>query len=134
GELYPKADWAPRALRAKTTLQALARDDVAAYYHSVSTTSPVLRAQLYSSTFQRELQGFSVLDLFRAHAERAPTDHPLGLAQYLDFKTWLPGDILTKVDRASMAHSLEVRVPVLDQRLVAWASGLEPDLKLRGGE
>ena len=134
GNLYPKADWAPRPLRAKTTLQALARDHVEAYFHTVSTTSAALRGQLYSASFKRELQGYDALTVFRAHAARAPTDDPLSLAQYLDFKTWLPGDILTKVDRASMAHSLEVRVPVLDHKLVEWTSSLPPDLKLRRGE
>jgi asparagine synthase (glutamine-hydrolysing) len=134
GALYPKADWAPRPLRAKTTFQALARDDVAAYFHGVSTTPAALRAQLYSPAFKRELAGYDALEVFRAHAARAPTDEPLALAQYLDFKTWLPGDILTKVDRASMAHSLEVRVPVLDQDLVAWASSLPAALKLHRGE
>ena len=104
-----------------------------AFSHSVSTTPAALRQELYSSAFRHELQGYTTLEVFRSHAARAPTDHPLSLAQYLEFKTWLPGDILTKVDRASMAHSLEVRVPLLDHRLVEWASSLPPQLKLKNG-
>ena len=69
-----------------------------------------------------------------AHAANAPTDDPLSLVQYLDMKTYLPGDILTKVDRASMAHALEVRVPLLDHEFVEWASGIPSAMKLRGGE
>ncbi len=132
GNIYPKADWAPRPLRAKTTLQALARDNVEAYFHTVSTTSTEVRQQLYSRSFRRELQGYGAVSVFQDYVRSAPTDQPLLLAQYLDYKTYLPGDILTKVDRASMAHSLEVRVPLLDHRLVEWASTLPAALKLKG--
>jgi asparagine synthase (glutamine-hydrolysing) len=134
GSLYPKLDRAPRVLRAKATLQGLARDSLEAYLHSVSLLPSEARAQMYSAEFKRRLQGYGAIEVFRRHAASAPTEHPLSLVQYLDFKTYLPGDILTKVDRASMAHSLEVRVPLLDYALVDWVSGLPAEWKLRGGE
>lgn len=134
GRLYPKADWAPRVFRAKTTFQALARNSVEAYFHSISIFKDDLREQLFTPAFRRALQGHRAGDVFARHAERAPSDDPLSLVQYLDMKTYLVGDILTKVDRASMAHALEVRVPLLDHLLVEWISSLPSDLKLHGGE
>ena len=134
GRLYPKADWAPRVLRAKTTFESLARNSVEAYLHSVSLTSAAQRRAMFSDGLQRELQGYAAQDVFDYHAARSPTDDPLSLIQYLDMKTYLVGDILTKVDRASMAHSLEVRVPLLDHQLVEWVSGIAPHYKLRGQE
>jgi asparagine synthase (glutamine-hydrolysing) len=134
GSLYPKADWAPRMFRAKTTFEALARDLVEGYFHGVSRLTDRQRNALFSDGFRDDLQGYRAIDVMREHAARAPTDDPLSLIQYLDFKTWLPGDILTKVDRASMAHSLEVRVPLLDHTFCEYAATLPNDLKLRGGE
>jgi len=134
GRLYPKADWAPRVFRAKTTFQALARNSVQAYLHSVSICSAEQRKAMFSPALQRELKDYSVDSVFAEHAANSPTDDPLALIQYLDMKTYLVGDILTKVDRASMAHSLEVRVPLLDHPLAEWATGLPRDQKLRGSE
>jgi asparagine synthase (glutamine-hydrolysing) len=134
GALYPKLDWAPRFLRAKSTFQALARDSLEGYFHGVTILPADLRKQLFSRRFGAELQGYGALEVFKAHARNAPVDHPLSLVQYLDYKTYLPGDILTKVDRASMAHSLEVRVPILDHELVDWVGGVQPQLKLHDGE
>ncbi|MBN7797446.1 XrtA/PEP-CTERM system amidotransferase [Parahaliea mediterranea] len=134
GRLYPKADWAPRIFRAKTTFEGLARNSVAAYLHSVSLSSTAQRGAMFSDALKRELQGYSVQSVFDEHAARCPSDDPLSLIQYLDMKTYLVGDILTKVDRASMAHSLEVRVPFLDHPFAEWVSSLPPSQKLRGGE
>lgn len=134
GALYPKMDWAPRFLRAKSTLQAIGRDSLAGYLHSVSILPTDIRRRLLSGDVRRQLGGYEALEVFRRHAATADTADPLSLVQYLDFKTYLPGDILTKVDRASMAHGLEVRVPMLDHEFVGWSARLPAALKLRGRE
>src|SRR5690606_13468933 len=84
GRVYPKADWAPRVFRAKTTFQALARDSVEAYFHSVSILRGDMRTQLFSADFRRRLCGYDALEVFRRHAANAETDDPLALIQYLD--------------------------------------------------
>lgn len=134
GTLYPKADWAPQVFRAKATFETLARDSVEGYFHSVSIMHDSMRAQLFSRRFRTELQGYTAVEVLNRHAARAASDHPLSLVQYLDLKTYLVGDINTKVDRASMAHSLEVREPLMDHPLVEWMASLAPNLKLRNGE
>jgi len=134
GKLYPKADWAPRVFRAKTTFEGLARTSVEAYFHSVSILRDPMRDQMFSDSFKRELAGYNAREVFNHHAARAQTDDPLALIQYLDTKTYLVGDINTKVDRASMAHSLEVREPLMDHELVEWVASLPSSLKIKGQE
>ena len=134
GQLFPKLDWAPRFFRAKTTFEAMARDSVDAYFNSVSLLRDPMRARLFSPALRSQLAGYSAGDVFRRHAAAAQTDDAVALAQYLDLKTYLVGDINTKVDRASMAHSLEVREPLMDHVLVEWLATLPSSLKLRGNE
>ena len=134
GRAYPKADWAPRVLRAKTTFEGLARTSVEAYFHSMSLLRGPMRERLFSAPLKAELGGYNAREVFARHAARAGTDDPLALIQYIDLKTYLVGDINTKVDRASMAHSLEVREPLMDHLLVEWLATLPSSLKLRGGE
>jgi len=86
-----------------------------------------------AEALKKELGGYTSLEVFRKHFANAPS-HPLSAIQYVDMKTYLVDDILTKVDRASMAHSLEVRVPILDHEFMELAAGIPPGLKLNGKE
>lgn len=134
GALYPKADWLPRPLRAKTTLLSLADSGEGGYARAISILPPELRERLYSPDFKalrgayRAEQPF--MDLMRA----APARSGLDRAQYADLKFWLPGDILTKVDRTSMAVSLEAREPLLDHRLIEFAASLPQGMRVRRGQ
>jgi asparagine synthase (glutamine-hydrolysing) len=132
GRVYPKLDWAPRVLRGKSTFQALARNTMEAYLHGVSICKDDMRASIFSGDLKHTLQGYNAREVFRGHVGDKSFSDPLSLIQYLDFKTYLPGDILTKVDRASMAHSLEVRTPFLDYEFVEWTARLPSAVKLRG--
>ena len=133
GAVYPKMDWAPRILRAKATLQGIARDSTEAYFQSVTHTTDAQRAALFSQAFRDRLGGYNAIEVFRHHESANRHADALSLVQYLDFKTYLPGDILTKVDRAAMAHSLEVRCPILDYTFIEWAAGVPSRYKLNRG-
>ncbi len=132
--LYPQMDWAPRFLRARHTLRELSLGSAMGYFWNVSVVDDDQRNLLFSAQMRRSLSGYNAASVLEGYAKNAPTDDPVTLAQYLDLKTWLPGDILTKVDRTAMACSLEVRVPMLDHNFVDWALGLPLACKQHGSE
>ncbi|KQS51060.1 MULTISPECIES: XrtA/PEP-CTERM system amidotransferase [unclassified Sphingomonas] len=134
GRFYPKADWAPRPLRAKSTLLALAQGGGEAYARSVGVTGPELRAQLFAAGARAQLGGYRAEDRYVATMANAPARDAIDRAQYADIKHWLPGDILTKVDRTSMAVGLEAREPLLDHRLIEFCATLPANMRLRRGE
>ena len=132
GRIYPKADWAPRAFRAKTTLLSLGGSGEAGYARALAIIPPELRDTLYSPDFLRLRGDYRAEDPFMEMMRNAPARTGLDRAQYADCKFWLPADILTKTDRTSMAVSLEAREPLLDHRLVEFGAGLPDSMRLRG--
>ena len=132
--VYPKMDWAPRALRAKTTLTEISLDSALGYYRTVAKLHHAQRRALFSAPLRVALDGHDPADRIVALMDRCDDGDSLLQAQYTDVQTYLVGDILTKVDRTSMAHSLEARAPFLDYQLVGWGMKLPASLKLRGQE
>ena len=132
GRVYPKADWAPQFLRAKSTFLELAGTGAEAYAASVGVTPYATRQHLYTPSFKAALHGHRAEDRYIRAMESAPARDPLDRAQYADMKIWLPGDILTKADRMSMAVSLEAREPLLDYRLMEFAARLPVGQRIHG--
>ncbi|MBI4528306.1 MAG: asparagine synthase (glutamine-hydrolyzing) [Deltaproteobacteria bacterium] len=134
GRLYPKADWLPQIFRAKTLLTNLSLSPEKAYFHSVSWFGPEMKRVLYPDSLKQELSGYDAFSVMKGHFDRTEGWDPLSRIQYVDIKTYLVDDILTKVDRASMAHSLEVRVPLLDHEVMQYAATIPARHKLQNGE
>lgn len=134
GRWYPALAWAPRFVRGKATFQSLARSPIQGYFNSISVFRPDEKARLLHPDFAHSLNGYDSTDVLRHYYDRADTDDPLSRIQYVDIKTYLADDILAKVDRASMAVSLEVRAPLLDHKLMELTARMPSTLKLRGSK
>jgi asparagine synthase (glutamine-hydrolysing) len=122
----------PHGARGRNFLHNVALEPLDRYLDSISTFTSLTRPSLYSQEFQSQLRARDeMLWQFRAYAEQVRTGNPVDPLLYLDSKTYLPGDILTKVDRMSMAVSLEARVPLLDQNLLEFVTRIPAALKLK---
>jgi len=126
----------PEGFRGKNYLYNISLDAVDRYIDSVSHFNGVRKKLLYSKDFQANLNGaFGAGERdFKAFAESVSTGNPIDNILYLDSKTYLPGDILTKVDRMTMAASLEARVPLLDHKLIEFVVQIPTALKMKGTE
>src|SRR5208283_2930602 len=113
-------------------LQSLSRSPLEGYFNSISAFRPAEKALLFTRDFQQQLADYDSLNVLKKYYDEADTTDPLSRIQYVDIKTYLPDDILTKVDRASMAVSLEVRAPLLDHKLMERVARMPSSFKLQG--
>jgi asparagine synthase (glutamine-hydrolysing) len=131
---WPRADWLPRPLRAKTRLTNLSMDAGPAYANTLSLCRRPLRRRLLSHELAGSLNGHRPEQEIEAAFATAPADDDLGGMIAADVAVVLPDDFLVKVDRASMANGLEVRPPLLDHELLELTARIPSEFKVRRGE
>ena len=135
--LRPISETLPHAAMGRNYLYNNSFEGIERYIDSVSQFGRLKKRELYSSLLKERLGGSVEAPeaLFLEIAKTPGAVDDLSRLLYLDSKTYLPADILTKVDRMSMAASLEARVPLLDQNLVGFVTKcIPPNMKLRGRE
>lgn len=131
GRAWPASARLPRPLRLKTILGNLAVDDARAYARDLAWLRDETRQALYAPALLESLRGFTPLELVAArYRSDDPAMDALSRAQQADMDLYMTDDVLAKVDRMSMAHSLEVRCPLLDYRILEFAATLPRELKL----
>ena len=133
GSIWPSSARLPKALRLKTIFRNLAVGNAEAFYHDLSVLRAQERAAIYSGGFSENLRGFTPFETVAPFYSGVDASDALSRSQYADIHLYMTDDVLTKVDRMSMAHSLEVRSPLLDHRILEFAGTLPFDLKLQKG-
>jgi len=135
GVMRPLSERLPHAAWGRNYLHNVSLDPVSRFLDSVSVFTSLNRKSLYTSDFAQQLgpSGY-VGRVFYDLVENVKSDDQVDRLLYLDSKTYLPGDILTKVDRMSMAVSLEARAPLLDHKLIDFVTRIPSSLKLAGLE
>jgi asparagine synthase (glutamine-hydrolysing) len=123
----------PHGVKGKNFLRRVARDEQGRYLDEIGYFQPDEKAALLTPEVRRRMGATDALRDAAARFERFVSLPWHGQMMHFDFETYLPGDILTKVDRMSMAHSIESRVPLLDNEVVDFAARLPTDLKIRNG-
>ena len=134
GERWPRSRRLPRALRAGTLLENLGRDPAGAYYADLAFLKPAAARALMGLSPDRDVTWSPVYDAVTEPYRRCGSTDDVQRAEYADLKVYLPNDPLVKVDRMSMAHSLEVRSPLLDRRVVELAFRIPASRKQVGRE
>lgn len=129
---YPQSARLPRPLRARRTLENLASDPATAHARSIATLPPHEALRLVQPDLLGPAACHDPLERARLLYLRCDAPDHLSKCQYVDIKLGLGDGILTKVDRASMAHGLEVRAPMLDHHFVEAAWRIAPRLRWRG--
>jgi asparagine synthase (glutamine-hydrolysing) len=123
----------PHGTRGKNFLRRVSRQDNGRYLDSVAFFQADEKDALYSADVRRSLTGWDAEESLGAHFSRfAALPHDSRMMRF-DFETYLPEDVLTKVDRMSMAHSIESRVPLLDNQVIDFAATLPAHFKIRKG-
>lgn len=134
--LRPLSEALPHGTRGKNYLFNISLDAAGRYIDSISHFNGPRKRRLYSSEMTTRMNGTYERGerLYREIAGSISTDDATERLLYLDSRTYLPSDILTKVDRMSMASSLEARSPLLDHKLIDFVMRIPTKLKLNGSE
>ncbi len=122
------------ARRGHTLLNSLSFDSDYGFYLTNTQFEQSLWDRVVTQGTRRKIGDYDPFSITRDYYNKADTDNHLSKILYTDLKSYLPGDILVKVDRMSMAHSLEVRAPILDKKVIEFAASLPARLKYRQGE